>query len=46
MFVFYQPTNFYTHFKFKIKFNFILSVAEYPDCTYGHINVLLTNIIL
>ena len=46
MFIFYQLTKLYINFKFKIKLNFISSVAEYPVCTYGHINILLTNIIL
>ena len=39
MIIFYQPTNFY------IIVNLILFIAEYPDYTYGHVNIILIQII-
>ena len=40
MFIYYQPINFY------IILNLMLFIAEYADCIYGNINVLLIQIIL
>jgi len=40
MFIFYQPINFF------INLNFILFIAQYPDCISGHVNILLIQIIL
>jgi hypothetical protein len=38
MFIFYRH-NFY------IILNFILFITEYPDCIYGHVNILLIQIL-
>jgi hypothetical protein len=40
MFIFYQPINLYIILKL------FLFIAEYPDCMYGHINILLPQITL
>ena len=42
MFIFYHLTTCCINLKFKIKLSYILSVAEYPDYIYSHINILYT----